>query len=98
MTVDPITDRIVAVIVLLRSGEVVSYGDVAAIAGYPRHARLVGRILRSGGDDLPWWRVVTATGRLVPGVAMEQATLLRREGVEVVNGRVVRSPHGRFAG
>jgi alkylated DNA nucleotide flippase Atl1 len=42
---------------------------------------------RSGG--LPWWRVVTSTGRLVRGHEGEQARRLRAEGIVVRNGRVV---------
>jgi methylated-DNA-protein-cysteine methyltransferase-like protein len=66
----------------LRPGEVVTYGEVAAEAGYPGAARAVGHLLAtSGGDDLPWWRVVTATGRLVPGHEAEHARRLRADGV-----------------
>ena len=73
----------------------VSYGDVARDAGHPRHSRLVGRILshRSEDLDLPWWRVVNATGRLVPGHEVEQARLLAAEGVACRDGRVVRGRH-----
>lgn len=88
--------RIVDVLVSLQPGEVVSYGDVAATAGYPRHSRLVGRILQTTRVDLPWWRVVNAAGRLVPGAEREQAALLAQEDVIVRDGRVRRSPHGRF--
>lgn len=95
-TTGTVIARIVDVIVLLRPGEVVSYGDVAATAGHPRQARLVGRVLGTSGDSLPWWRVVTASGRLVPGLESEQADLLRDEGVEVRGDRVVRARFGRF--
>ena len=78
-------------------GEVVSYGDVAAVAGIGRGARLVGRVLSESGADLPWWRVVTSAGRLVPGLEDEQRSLLCEEGVVVSERRVVRSPYGRFA-
>ncbi len=80
--------RIVAVIRALGAGEVVSYGDIAEVAGYPRQSRLVGHILAISDDDLPWWRVVNAAGRLVPGHEGEQAALLRAEGIRVVNGKV----------
>jgi alkylated DNA nucleotide flippase Atl1 len=40
-------------------------------------------------DGLPWWRVVTSTGRLVPGEERQHAPLLRAEGVTVNRGRVV---------
>src|SRR4051812_28423292 len=84
-------DRVVAVIEGLAAGEVVSYGDVAAQAGFPGAARGVGAVLASADSDgLPWWRVVTSAGRLVPGHETEHARRLRAEGVEVVNGRVRR--------
>jgi methylated-DNA-protein-cysteine methyltransferase-like protein len=79
--------RVVAVIEALRPGEVVSYGDVAAQAGYPGAARGVGSVL-SATDGLPWWRVVMVDGRLAPGKESEQGRRLRAEGVSVVNGRV----------
>lgn len=82
--------RVVAVLHMLRSGDVVSYGEVAADAGYPRRARAVGNILAKR-DGLPWWRVVTADGRLVPGAERRQAALLRAEGRIVRGGRVVLS-------
>ncbi|MBC8194629.1 MAG: MGMT family protein [Acidimicrobiia bacterium] len=72
----------------LRQGEVVSYGEVAAEAGYPGAHRAVGRFLRDS-EGWPWWRVVTSTGRLVPGLESEQARILAVEGVRVVDGRVV---------
>jgi methylated-DNA-protein-cysteine methyltransferase-like protein len=89
-------DRIVAVIRSLGRGEVVSYGDIADDAGYPRQSRFVGRILATTTEDLPWWRVVNSVGRLVPGNERRQAARLRAEGVVVRNGRVVSSPAGRF--
>jgi methylated-DNA-protein-cysteine methyltransferase-like protein len=90
-------ERIIGVICSLRAGEVVSYGDVAADAGYPGCARLVGRLLAAAGaGDVPWWRVVAASGRLVPGLEIEQAALLEREGAVVRRGRVCWAPVGRF--
>lgn len=94
-----VEDAVVAVLRALGPGEVVSYGDVAADAGHPRQSRLVGHLLaaRSGDLGLPWWRVVNAVGRLVPGAEAEQAVLLRAEGVQVEGGRVRRAPAGRFS-
>jgi methylated-DNA-protein-cysteine methyltransferase related protein len=77
-----------AVLLSLRPGEVVTYGDVAAEAGRPGAARAVGTILARSGGDYPWWRVVTSTGRLVPGHEREHARRLRAEGVTVRGGRV----------
>lgn len=89
--------RIIDVIRSLREGEVVTYGDIATDAGYPKLSRLVGRLLATSDDDLPWWRVVNSTGRLVPGNESEQSRLLRSEGVIVEAGRVRRAPVGRFS-
>lgn len=75
-------DAVVKVLRDLRPGEVVTYGEVAAEAGYPGAARAVGHLLATSGEDLPWWRVVTAGGRLVPGHETEHARLLLAEGVE----------------
>ena len=65
---DAFTDAVIAVIHRLEPGEVVTYGEVAAEAGHPGAARAVGNLLRQT-PDLPWWRVVAANGRLVPGNA-----------------------------
>ena len=71
----------------LRAGDVVTYGEVAEEAGFLGAARGVGNVL-ARSDGLPWWRVVTSTGRLVPGHERVQAERLRSEGVVVFRGRV----------
>ena len=92
-------ERVRDVVRALPSGDVVTYGEVAAMAGKPGAARGAGAVLASsGGDDLPWWRVVYASGRLAPGKEAVQARHLRREGVDVdaAAGRVRFSrPAGR---
>lgn len=80
---------VVGVIRALRPGDIMTYGEVAAEAGFPGAARAVGRVLRVS-DDLPWWRIVTSTGRLVPGLEQRHAGLLEAEGVIVNDGRVAR--------
>jgi methylated-DNA-protein-cysteine methyltransferase-like protein len=82
--------RVEAVVATLAPGEVVSYGEVADQAGFPGAARAVGAILAhpATGLSLPWWRVVTASGRLVPGYEKEHARRLRAEGVTVRDGHV----------
>jgi methylated-DNA-protein-cysteine methyltransferase related protein len=72
----------------LGAGDVVTYGEVAAEAGYPGAARAVGRFLATH-EGQPWWRVVTGTGRLVPQHTEEHARRLRAEGVKVRDGRVI---------
>lgn len=81
--------RIVAAVRDLPPGTVTTYGEVAAEAGAPRAARAVGRTLAQVDEDLPWWRVVTASGRLVPGCEDEHVRRLTAEGVEVADGHVV---------
>lgn len=81
-------DAVDAVLAGLTPGEVVTYGEVAAEAGFPGAARAVGTHLARGGGDHPWWRVVTASGRLVPGNEATHARLLRAEGVHIVGDRV----------
>jgi methylated-DNA-protein-cysteine methyltransferase-like protein len=79
---------VVKVLQSLQPGEVVTYGEVAAEAGFPGAARAVGHLLATSGEEVPWWRVVTSNGRLVPGHEVEHATRLRSEGVDVVDGHV----------
>ena len=73
-------ESVLKVLRSLEPGEVVTYGEVAEMAGYPGRARAVGRILRLTEEDLPWWRVVGRGGRLLSPRPAEQAALLRREG------------------
>jgi methylated-DNA-protein-cysteine methyltransferase-like protein len=83
-------DAVVGVISALRPGDVVTYGEVAAEAGYPGAARAVGTILRKV-DGLPWWRVVGSGGRIRTPDPARQIALLTDEGVLVVSSRVAAS-------
>ena len=78
--------RILDVIHSLREGEVVTYGDIAEDAGYPKRSRLVGHILANTDEDVPWWRVVRADGSLAKGD--RQRALLEDEGVPFRGARV----------
>ena len=75
-------------------GNVASYGQIAEIAGIPRGARQVGWALRqlAPGQDVPWHRVITASGRIAfePGSAAfeKQKSLLMEEDIIVNAGRV----------
>ena len=82
MTAAGFEERVRAVVLGVRPGEVVTYGEVAEEAGYPGAARAVGRVMATT-DGLPWWRVVAANGRLVPGHEAEHARRLEAEGVPV---------------
>jgi methylated-DNA-protein-cysteine methyltransferase-like protein len=94
MTGTVFEEAVARVLSTVGPGEVVTYGEVAAEAGYPGGARAVGRFLADHGGDHPWWRVVTSTGRLVPGHEVAQSARLRAEGVEVVDAARVRFPKG----
>lgn len=80
-------DAVIDVVDSIPSGETATYGEVAEEAGFPGAARAVGNVMRTV-PGLPWWRVITTTGRLVPGLEMEHTQRLRSEGVLVRNGRV----------
>ena len=76
-------------------GRVVSYGGVAAMLGKPRSARAVGAALRDlpEGSKVPWWRVISSSGRIsIPNIdhgPLLQRTLLEREGVKFSAAGVV---------
>ena len=76
-------------------GKVTTYGHIAALAGWPSHARMVGRTLRYSPKavELPCHRVVNIAGRTAPGWS-RQRTLLEEEGVRFKdNGHVDMSKH-----
>ena len=83
----PFTRRVYAVVAAIPPGRILSYGDVAAMAGRPRAPRAVGGALSALPDDrdVPWWRVVSSTGRIstssIHHVAQVQRALLKDEGV-----------------
>ena len=86
----PFEAAVVAILDSTVPGDVMSYGDVAAEAGFPGAARAVGGVLKRV-DDLPWWRIVNSTGRVIPHNPKEHIRRLRAEGVKVKNGRVIAS-------
>ena len=79
--------RIYAVVRRIPAGKVATYGQVAALAGLPGHARQVGYALHAlpDGEDLPWQRVINARGEVSPrsdgGSEHFQRHLLEEEGV-----------------
>jgi methylated-DNA-protein-cysteine methyltransferase-like protein len=90
VSADAFSERVSEVIAGIEPGELWTYGEVAEAAGRPGAARAVGRLLATTDEELPWWRVVAANGRLVPGHERAHAERLRAEGVEVnpATGRV----------
>ncbi len=87
----PITDdqveRVRALVAAIPSGRVVTYGDIAAAAGLSS-PRIVGWVMRTDSSDLPWHRVITASGRPARHLVTRQLELLRAEGVLSSEGRI----------
>lgn len=88
------TQAVIEAIRNVPAGKVAGYGQIAALAGIPKGARLVVRILHtcSGKYDLPWWRIVRSGG----GIALPeseggrlQIERLKNEGVRFKSSRVV---------
>ena len=70
----------------LPDDKVTTYGDLAAMAGSPRAARIVGGIAHTGPEELPWHRLVNAQGGLAigfPGGQGVQRQLLAQDDIEV---------------
>ncbi len=84
------TEKVINIIKTIPKGKVMTYGQIAAVAGNPWGARQVARILHSmsNTNDLPWYRVVNAKG----GISLKgegellQESLLTDEGVQFCNG------------
>ena len=68
-------------------GRVATYGEIASAAGLSS-PRIVGWIMRTDSADLPWHRVVPASGRPAPHLADAQLARLRAEGVIAEDGRI----------
>jgi len=80
------TQRVAQAIISIPAGCVASYGQIAAMAGDPRGARQVVRLLHTASDSLglPWHRVVDGEGCIVlpqGGGYEEQQSRLEAEGV-----------------
>lgn len=68
-------------------GKVATYGQVAALIGKPRAARLVGWALAKCPEDVPWQRVINQEGMIsienMNAPKELQAKLLKKEGIQV---------------
>jgi len=81
------------VVLQIKSGRVMSYGEVARTAGFPRHARMVSKAMSRAEVPLPWFRVVRSDRSLAfeKGTAAykKQCKLLNNEGVVIKNGKAI---------
>jgi methylated-DNA-protein-cysteine methyltransferase-like protein len=80
-------DKVYEIVAKIPFGTVATYGQIAAMLGNPRNARVVGFAMRAVPEDLhlPCHRVVNKTGILSPsyvfGDAIVQRTMLEQEGI-----------------
>jgi methylated-DNA-protein-cysteine methyltransferase-like protein len=84
--------RVEAMVADIPTGQVSTYGDIAALAGYFGAARQVGMIARESTADLPWHRVVHSDGSLATTPYTPenwQRDALVAEGIVVKNERIV---------
>lgn len=92
-------DRIYAMVRRIPAGRVASYGQIAALCGSPRAARIVGWALHVMSEEklhrVPWHRVINRNGEISTTcsehTAELQCQLLEREGVrfDLRNGSAV---------
>jgi methylated-DNA-protein-cysteine methyltransferase related protein len=85
-TQDGFRVRVEAVVAQIPLGRVMTYGQIAALCGNARAARIVGGIAHFGDPALPWQRVVNKSGGLAngyPGGRAAHAEHLHAEGVAV---------------
>ena len=86
--------RIWALVCAIPAGRVATYGQIAALAGLPRRARLVGHALRHlpATTPVPWHRVINASGGISFPKGSEsyrlQQALLLAEGVEFTGKQI----------
>ena len=83
------------VIAQIPYGRVASYGQIARLAGIPKHSRLVGYVLKHMDADssLPWYRVINSQGKISLSKLNDQgqniqAQLLLAEGILVIGDKV----------
>jgi len=86
-TSDEQIERVRDLVAGIPPGRVCTYGDIAAAAGLST-PRTVGWIMRTDAGDLPWHRVIGASGKPAPAVAERQLRLLMAEGIPLHSGRV----------
>lgn len=87
--------QILEVIVLIPYGKVATYGQIAKLAGIPKHARLVGYVLKHLDQEsrIPWHRVINSQGKISVMRINEkgeniQQQLLADEGIYLLNNKI----------
>jgi len=77
----------------IKVGRIMSYGEVARAAGYPRHARMVSKAMSRSPTKLPWYRVVRSDRTLAfdtdSDAYKKQVQRLNDEGIIISKGKVI---------
>ncbi len=88
-------DKVYSLIERIPFGYVATYGQIAKLAGWPKNARQVGRLLAQTPENrkLPWHRVINAQGKISqrrkPGYSDYQRLLLEEEGIKFSEANVI---------
>jgi methylated-DNA-protein-cysteine methyltransferase-like protein len=92
---DELARQILQVVALIPYGKVASYGQIAKMAGLPKHARLVGYVLKhlDSEAEIPWHRVINAQGKISLSKLNDQGENIQRlkllaEGVMVIGDKI----------
>lgn len=96
---DSFRQKVYAIVEQIPSGRVMTYGDIAAMAGHPYAARQVGGLAHFGPVELPWHRVVNRFGDCANGYyggKEGHMQALEQEGFEVHNFRIVNFEERRW--
>ncbi|MEE2057576.1 MGMT family protein [Rhodococcus artemisiae] len=87
VTTDAQIEHVRALVAAIPAGFVATYGDLADAAGLST-PRTVGWIMRTDSSDLPWHRVVPASGKPAPHLAHRQLSRLALDGTPISGDRV----------
>lgn len=92
------SERVYSVVSKIPAGKVISYKTVALLAGSPGAARAVGTLMKKNPNpfykkskhSIPCHRVVPVSGKIggYAGGTSMKTKLLRREGVEIHDGKI----------
>lgn len=92
---DELAHQILQVVALIPYGKVASYGQIAKMAGLPKHARLVGYVLKHLDADakIPWHRVINSQGKISLSKVDDHSDNIQRlklleEGVMVIGDKI----------
>lgn len=88
------TERAIAIMKQIPSGYVMTYGQIARLAGSPRGARQVVRILHSMSQKhkLPWHRIINSAGKIgftEEEQVINQKMMLEHEGIRFIDARTI---------